>query len=159
MKWTEKRIEEAIISLANELGVERMPTNSEMRARKMSGLSRAISLNGGTLRWSEVTGLPMKKRAVRWTDDLIEGEIRKSMESLCISRMPTSSELLSIGRGDLQNAISKNRGFRYWANKLGIKSKVSETTKGQKYERIAKRVLEGKGYKVKSMSTGHPYDL
>lgn len=159
MKWTEDKIKEEILGLAKKLNINRMPTNTEMIENKQSGLSRAITLNGGIIRWAELTDLPMKKRKSKWTDELIVKEIHKSINTLCITRMPTTSELLGIGRGDLQNVISKNGGFRYWANKVGLKLKNSETTKGQKYERIATDILNKQKFNVEVMSNGHPYDL
>ncbi|PAE27891.1 hypothetical protein CHI07_16980 [Paenibacillus sp. 7884-2] len=159
MKWTDEAIKNSIFELANQLGIDRMPTNTEMRDSRNSGLSRAIGMNGGTLYWSEKTGLPMKNRAKKWTNDLIEKEINDSMNVLCITRMPTASELMSIGRNDLHCAISKGLTYREWANKLEISMKESETTRGQRYERLIEEMIVNKGHEVESMTTKHPFDL
>lgn len=159
MKWTEETIKNEILKLATKLNIQRMPTNTEMRKNKMSGLSRAIGLNGGTKMWSEITGLPMKKPRKKWTDELIEREIKKSLGVLQISRMPSSSELESIGRVDLQNAISKNGGFRRWSERLNLTLNNSASSKGQNYELKVKKWLMSLGHEVMLMSSGHPYDL
>jgi hypothetical protein len=159
VKWTNETIKESIFELADLLGIKRMPTNTEMRNNKMSGLSRAIGKSGGTFYWSEKTGLSMKVREGKWTKYLIEKEIKESMNVLCIERMPTAGELTSIGKNDLHCAISKKFTYRYWSNRLGIAMKSSETTKGQSYERLAEKMLIKKGHEVENMTTKHPFDL
>jgi len=159
MKWTNEAIKKSIFELADLLEIKRMPTNTEMRNNKMSGLSRAISKNGGTLYWSKKVGLPMKVREGKWTEDLIEKEIKDSMNVLCVTRMPTAGELMSIGRNDLHCAIGKKLTYREWSNRLGVAMKNSETTRGQRYERLAENMLIKKGHEVESMTTKHPFDL
>lgn len=162
MKWTDETIQQSILALMDKLDIQRMPTNTEMKAHKLSGLSRAISLTGGVYRWSEKMNIPMKEREKKWTDQLIEEEIVKSMKILCVDRMPTASELQSIGRNDLHCAISRSK-YKYsgWSKRLKVSMKDSETTKGNSYERIV-----GKSIKVlfphmeiQQTSTKHPYDL
>jgi len=158
-KWTDEKITETIIELMNKLSIETFPTNMQMRENKLSGLSRAIGLSGGVEHWSKKTGIPRKQREVKWTDELIKKEIKKSMDVLCINRMPSASELTSIGRNDLHCAISKGLTYYGWAKEMGLNLKSSETLKGNKYEEIAKRKLQRRGYTVEKMTTKHPYDL
>lgn len=159
MKWTEENIEKKIRELANDLNIKRMPTSTEMRLNRMTGLSRAIGLTGGMYKWSGRLRLPMKKRVKKWNDEAIEKGIKNAIRTLCINRMPTSNELKSIRRADLQNAITKNGGFRYWAERLNHNLKISETLKGVKYEDLVTETLRGKDFDVTIMSNGHPYDL
>src|SRR5699024_3514995 len=132
-KWTDEKITETIIELMNKLSIETFPTNMQMRENKLSGLSRAIGLSGGVEHWSKKTGIPRKQREVKWTDELIKKEIKKSMDVLCINRMPSASELTSIGRNDLHCAISKGLTYYGWAKEMGLNLKSSETLKGNKY--------------------------
>lgn len=159
MKWTEEKIKAEIHNLANKLNIEVMPTNTQMRENRMSGLSRAIGENGGTAYWAEKSGLPMRKRKKKWTDDVIEKELASVVKSLRINTMPSSGDLISLGRLDLQVAISKNGGFRYWAEKLKLDKKESASNKGLDYEDKAKLELIERGFKVDAMTNGHPYDL
>lgn len=159
MKWTDERIKSEIHKLAKELNIEVMPTNTEMRGNGFSGLSRAIGSSGGTTYWAKKSGLPVRKRKKKWTDELIEKEIGRAVKSLRIKTMPSSGDLISIGRTDLQVAISKNGGFRYWAEKIKLDKKESDSNKGLDYEDIAESELMDRGFKVEAMTNGHPYDL
>ncbi len=96
---------------------------------------------------------------MKWTDELIEKELLKSIKVLQIERMPTANELKTIGRNDLHCKISRTKKYSGWAEHLGLELKQSETVKGQKYESKLKKRLESKGYKVEDMTTKHPYDL
>jgi|SRR5690625_3311902 len=159
MKWTEELIKEAIFELMELLGLERMPTSTEMRVNKKTGLSRAIGMNGGVYHWADKLGLSRTKPRRVWTDDLIGEKIEEAMRTLCITRMPTASELTSIGRNDLHCAIGKYGTYRGWSERLSLELKSNETNKGNKYERVIGNMLVEKGFKVKEMTTGHPYDL
>lgn len=89
----------------------------------------------------------------------MEKELFKSMKILGIDRMPTASELQSIGRNDLHCRISRTKKYRGWAEQLDLKLKSSETTVGQRREKEVKKILKDKGYQVSQMTTKHPYDL
>ncbi|GIN93357.1 hypothetical protein J22TS1_44080 [Siminovitchia terrae] len=160
MKWNDETIASEIRNLMNLLDIERMPTSTEMKNNKMSGLVRAIGLTGGLYVWAEKLGLKMKEREPAWPDKRIETEIKKCIEDLQIERMPTASELISIGRNDLHCAISKSiKKYSGWAMDLGLSLKASETNKGNKWEGFVKEKLESKGFLVQRMSANHPYDL
>lgn len=97
---------------------------------------------------------------IKWTEELIISEIYKVMKALNIERMPSNSEIRKVtGSYALTNKLVKTGGMYFWANKLGLKTKVGETQVGTKYETIIADNLRDKGYKVESMSTRHPYDL
>ncbi|MFC7443494.1 hypothetical protein [Laceyella putida] len=94
-----------------------------------------------------------------WTDEMVEQEIKKSMEILGIDRMPTGPELQGIGRNDLHCRISRTYGYAGWAEKQGLTLKSCDTRTGKRYEEIATNLLKDKGYEVERMTTKHPYDL
>lgn len=96
---------------------------------------------------------------MKWTDELIESELRKSIEVLNLNRMPTSSELKSIGRNDLHCKVGRTKKYSGWAEHLGLELKRSDTVVGNGKELQVARLLELKGYEVERMSTKHPYDL
>ena len=162
IKWTDELIESELTKFMTEMGIERMPTHTEFRENKRSGLAKAISENGGSSYWLNKLNLKRKPKVLKWNDEEIEKNIKAAMKSLQIERMPSSNELKSLGRNDLHCAISKS-GIKYsgWANKLGIELKISETYKGNKYEYIIKEKIErlSDHLKAEKMSTGHPYDL
>lgn len=97
---------------------------------------------------------------IKWSDGLVEDEIKKVMKALNVERMPSNSEMILV-RGDtsLSNRVGRSGGFEHWAKKLGLDLKKSETTKGWEYEEKAQGKLESLGFKVERMSTKHAYDL
>lgn len=99
--------------------------------------------------------------ATKWTDELIESELKKSIVALQIDRMPTAPELISLGRNDLHCKVSRTKKYKGWAEHLGLPLKSSETLKGNKYEYLVKEKIEhiSNHLTVKKMSTKHPYDL
>lgn len=97
---------------------------------------------------------------IKWNEHKIKNEILKVMDMLNIDRMPSRSEMEEVlGDSKLVNAIAKRGGHYYWAEKLNIKIKESDTKTGIDYENIAKKLFESKGYSVKPMPLLHPYDL
>ena len=100
----------------------------------------------------------MARSARKWTDDFLNSEIRSTMKTLGIERMPSSEELKKIHRNDLHCAISK-RTYSSVAKKLGLELKRSETKTGNEWEVWAKKHLEELGFAVELTSTKHPYDL
>ncbi|MGL5380116.1 hypothetical protein [Clostridium sp.] len=96
---------------------------------------------------------------IKWSDELIENELKYVMDALNISRMPSNSEIKMVNGHSLSNAISRNGGFRMWAEKLNLETKESETSFGNEYELIVKEILEELGYQVEKMTTKHSYDL
>lgn len=92
-----------------------------------------------------------------WTDDLVERELRELVPSF--DRMPTSQELWAIGRKDLQVQIARRGGFRFWANRLGLKLSGSPTHRGQVVEDFVQRLLVSKGFAVERMTTSAPFDM
>lgn len=98
-------------------------------------------------------------QGTRWTDELIEQEILRVREALNLDRMPTNSEVKSVAGNGLACKISKSGGYKYWADKLNLKMKKSETSLGKKYEEYVAGLLKRKGYEVEQMSMKHPYDL
>lgn len=99
-------------------------------------------------------------RGKRWTDSIVEEEIIAVVKVLGEDRMPSKSECDSItGNYALTNAIKRYGGFDYFANKLNLKIKESESKLGHKGEVQVKKKLENLGYKVERMRLKHPYDL
>ena len=96
----------------------------------------------------------------RWNEETIKKEIYDIVDVMGINRMPTRVEIENItGNSSLTGVISKRGGFRYWADKLGLKIKESETQFGTKGEELAEKILTNKGYKVEQMTVKHPYDI
>ena len=95
----------------------------------------------------------------KWTNELVEKEIKGVMKALNIERMPSNSEVKSVVGNGLACKISKSGGYKYWANKLNLRMKKSETNLGKEYETKVAEMLKSKGYEVERMSMKHPYDL
>jgi hypothetical protein len=97
---------------------------------------------------------------IQWTDKLLEERILQVKSELNIDHMPTRSEIFSLRFNDpLHNGIVRHGGYDYWANKLRLDVKDSESKVGWEYEKIAADMLIEGGYTVKQMSRKHPFDL
>lgn len=96
---------------------------------------------------------------MKWTEEMIRSELLKSISTLGIKRMPTASELKSIGRNDLHVQLGRTKTYRGWANEIDLPLKSSTTTMGQFAETLVATQLNRLGYEVEQMSTKHPYDL
>lgn len=95
-----------------------------------------------------------------WTESRIATNILRIKEGLCIDRMPSNSEIKSFdGDNRLSNAIMKKGGFRYWAEKLGLDMKVTESEHGYKQERIICDLISKHGYEAEMTSIRFPYDV
>lgn len=158
---TDNEIENEIREVMRILCIERMPTSTEVRSFGCSGLESSISKTGGYDVWRLKLGLSHKRDSPD-EDKLseIENKINEITCHLNIDRMPTSSEIRECKDGDsLHNLITRNGGYRFWAEKLNLELKESETKIGQDFELVAKSILESKGFEVEKMSTKHPFDL
>jgi len=75
-------------------------------------------------------------------------------------RMASESEMIKyFGNTSLANKISRTGGFYYWADKLDLITKNSETKLGYLYERKAEKILKSLGYEIEFCSTKAPYDI
>lgn len=99
-------------------------------------------------------------KGIRWTDELIADAIMAVANQFDPPRMPSNDEAKRMtGSCALSNAISKNGGYKHWADKLGLAQKHSETKLGIEGERYLAELLQTMGYRVETTSANHPYDL
>ncbi|MDA5561987.1 hypothetical protein PJK55_14705 [Exiguobacterium sp. MMG028] len=95
-----------------------------------------------------------------WSDELVRNGILDVIEKLNIKVMPTSTQVKGVTKDwRLHNAITKGRGYRGWAEELGLPLKSCETHFGNDYEELIEVKLKGFGYEVEQMPTKFPYDL
>ena len=96
-----------------------------------------------------------------WNDELIEKKILEVVHELNIDHFPTHSEIIMVlGNKGLAAKISKYKGSVYWAEKLGLPLKYSETSFGNKFEIIAiSDIFENTGLHSVQTSSRHPYDI
>ena len=96
-----------------------------------------------------------------WNDELIERKIKEVVEKLNLDHFPTHAEIIkTFGSRGLASKISKHKGTVYWAEKLGLPLKYSETSFGNKFEIEAiTDIFENTGLHSVQTSSRHPYDL
>ena len=95
-----------------------------------------------------------------WTDERIGKCIMAIASEFDPIRMPTNSEVIEMsGSYALSNAIQKNGGYEYWANKLGLEQKYSESKLGVEYEHLIAEILKARGHEAVMTPTKYPYDL
>lgn len=74
--------------------------------------------------------------------------------------MPSSEQVKQVTQNDsLHNAICRHGSYRGWAKKLNVKTKSSDTNKGNDFEDVIEDKLNKLGFEVAKTSTKHPYDL
>lgn len=97
---------------------------------------------------------------IKWTDKDIENGIAKVVDFLEIERMPSRREIDDFyGNHALSNKISRTGGFFFWANKLGLQVKESESKLGISLEHQVMEMLKDMGFKCEMTATRYPYDL
>jgi hypothetical protein len=142
------------------LVIDRMPTSKEVRMLNIPGLDGAISDCGGYVELAKRLNLPSKKPIKHYTENDISQLIIETTKTMNINRMPSRSEISKMPfGGSLHNAIVRSGGYEYWAKRMKLAIKESETKTGRMYEKIAHKYLEKLGYEVEQMSIKHPYDL
>ena len=95
-----------------------------------------------------------------WTERDIENGINEIRHAWLLERMPSMAEVkMYYGDCRLTNAISKSGGFRYWAKKMGLEVKDSESQLGYECEMMVMQLLKEQGYDCEKTSIRHPYDL
>lgn len=96
-----------------------------------------------------------------WTEELVEEEIKRAMNSLGLDRFPTHSELERFyGNKSLTNKISKSGGTKFWANKLGYGVKDCESEFGDYFERYAlEDIFRHTGLESYKNKIRYPYDI
>lgn len=151
-KRTEATAIEEIQLLIGSLG--HFPTVSEVTRFGEVGLSSFIQRNGGFNHYKKIMNHPTSKIKF-WSEDNILNEIK----NLNLEKFPTNNYLISIGRGDLSNAISKNGGWKYFSEKIGLPMPESDTLTGWEGEDSVENLLIQNGYKVKKMKTKDHFDF
>lgn len=95
-----------------------------------------------------------------WTEERIAENVLRIANMFNPMRMPSNREVIEIEKNcKLSNAIQKNGGYEYWAKKLNLEQKYSDTSLGISGERHIAEVLRKQGYEVKPTSIKHPYDI
>lgn len=96
----------------------------------------------------------------KWNDELIEQKINEVINILNIAHFPTHSEIeKALGNKSLTKKISE-KGTIFWAEKMGIPLKESETFLGNSYEIFAiSDIFENTELLSIQTSSRHPYDL
>lgn len=97
----------------------------------------------------------------QWNEQDIENGIFEVISILDIDGyMPSTRDITKVTHNfALSNAISKRGGFHFWANKLGLKMKNSETKFGKTYEEECFSTLISFGYDCQYTSIRYPYDI
>lgn len=124
-----------------------MPSEGELRDRRMSSLAMAITNNGGFPRFAEQCGL-FSRRIPNGHYDKIQvviKELRTIASHLRTPRlMPTSTQLRSKRLYSLMAAIARHGGFATVAKIAGLKMSHDKKPPGHydNYEHVSKEILE-----------------
>ena len=78
-RWTEQEVIEGITEVIEFLGVDRMPTRSEIiEYYGNTSLAKRISSTGGFYKWAERLGLEVKE---------CESKLAHDIETICMNRL------------------------------------------------------------------------
>ncbi|MED4285320.1 hypothetical protein P4679_25695 [Priestia megaterium] len=107
-----------------------MPTANFLRNKKREDLVERLLRFGGFVVFREKFKLKETPRTNKWSsDDFFLKELLPLCEKL--ERLPTSTELLELNRGDLLGAIYRRGGFQKVSDELGILTKTAYNKKKQ----------------------------
>ena len=97
----------------------------------------------------------------RGGEDVILEKIKELVEFTGQKTMPTHSEMFDyFGNTKLSNAISKRQGTNYYADKLGLELKNSESNFGFEMEMFCLTEIQKKlGIPCEKTVARHPYDI
>lgn len=85
---------------------------------------------------------------MQWTEEKIGGRVFAAVATLGIDRMPTVSELTSIGENALACAMTKTLGMDGWAERLRLAQADHDSRCGWKWEEWFAAEAEARGFTV-----------
>lgn len=89
---------------------------------------------------------------------MIASELRKVTGS--IGSFPSANELRAVGRGDLASILAKRGGYSFWAERLGLSRKHSDSDTGWDGEIAVMRLFADRGISCeRTPEKKAPYDL
>lgn len=96
----------------------------------------------------------------RWSDGMIADGIMEVVAGMELDRMPSYTECEQyFGNSGLVSAVSKHGGWDFWAQKLNLDAKRSETYFGKSQEALVAGVLTEQGFSVQRTPQNYAYDL
>lgn len=105
----------------------RFPSTAWLRRHRPPGLAAAVLRTGGGAHWARVLNIPPPQPA-RWTDALIEEELRRVCASL--TRWPTREEFVAGRATGVRRAVYNGPGSHRWAQQLGVSTTGCEAVAG-----------------------------
>lgn len=97
---------------------------------------------------------------IKYSEEDMTNKIMELANMFDPVRMPSRQEIEDYyGDTSLTNKISRTGGHYYWAKKLGLEIKHSETRLGIHAENVICDLLLDMGYTVEKTSLKYPYDL
>lgn len=163
MELTEKEqiVLNELKKIMDSMGIDYIPSRSIIKTYNSALISK-IDRCGGILTLSKKINIPMGSR-VRWNkikNEDVEEKLKILIKENGLDRFPSRSEMINyFGDMSITNIVSKRGGYKFWADKMGYKMKESETKSGWFGEKIAKELLESKGYIAERLNTNCAYDF
>lgn len=96
-----------------------------------------------------------------WSQERIEKEVLYMVQKTKQNTFPTHTEMFDFfGDYKLSNAIRRNGGTKYWADKLGMECKQCESKFGTSFEeRFIEDVLRELDFRSEMCKVRYPYDV
>lgn len=93
----------------------------------------------------------------RWDELSIEAALRPFVQTT--GRMPSANELRAAGANDIACAVSRGGGYLFWAKKLSVAQKGTETHRGQSWERNEAALFRSLRWDVRPQTTKAEFDI
>lgn len=104
-----------------------------------------------------------EKEKIKWDEKTIEDALELMVSSTGQKTMPTHKEINEFfGNYKLSNAIRRNGGTAYWAQKMGFEIKECESKMGENYEDFFVAEMLDEGFDCERANIGSPrfpYDV
>ena len=107
----------ALRALLREHRLTRFPPTRWLTRHGPRGLTEALKRTGGAAHWAAVLNVPPPPR-VRWTDELIEAELRRVCAGA--TQWPSRAAFEAADGAAVLRAVYSGRGSRWWAQRLGL---------------------------------------
>lgn len=162
MKWTLDKLGKDLNDIMSLYDLSEIPSRQYLDGIERQDIVNGIARYGGFKKLSRDLGIPCRSNGNKvWTEESIEKALIQYIDTHDLKRMPSKPDLINSGEGALGNALTRHKGMKWWADKIGVELKESETKTGNTYEYLAMKKIEdiSNHLSVEKMSSKHPYDL
>lgn len=160
--YTEETVIEDIRKIMYTNNLDYIPPRSYIE-KINSKLISQIGRVGGFKYLSNKYNIPLSSdfSKNKYSDEYIYIKLKDMISKTKLEYFPTRQEMIDFcnGNNHLCNLVYKRGGCKYWADKVGLPLKESDTKTGWLGEDILQEKLLSLNYKVEKQTTGNGFDF